>query len=115
MDRRNFLKSTGTFIAGATIARSALANSAGEASAAPGRLILPMNRNWRFSRTVAEGAHARDFDDSGFERVVVPHTNVRLPWHSFDEKSYEFVSIYRRRFKLPPRRGASVSSSTLKA
>jgi beta-galactosidase len=31
----------------------------------------------------------------------VPHTNIRLPWHSFDEKSYEFVSIYRRRFRLP--------------
>ena len=60
-----------------------------------------MNRNWRYSRTVAEGAHARDFDDSGYERVVIPHTNVRLPWHSFDEKSYEFVSSYRRRFKLP--------------
>ncbi len=102
MDRRKFLKTTGTFIAGATIARSALATSAAEADAAPGRLVLPMNRNWRFSRAVAEGAHARDFDDSGYERVVIPHTNVRLPWHSFDEKSYEFVSSYRRRFKLPP-------------
>ena len=101
MDRRNFLKTTGTFIAGATIARSAFANAAAEPNTAPGRLVLPMNRNWRFSRTVAEGAHARDFDDSGYERVVIPHTNVRLPWHSFDEKSYEFVSSYRRRFKLP--------------
>ncbi|MGA9815157.1 MAG: glycoside hydrolase family 2 TIM barrel-domain containing protein [Terriglobales bacterium] len=102
MDRRNFLKTTGTFIAGATIARSALATTAADANATLGRLVLPMNRNWRFSRTVAEGAHARDFDDSGYERVVIPHTNVRLPWHSFDEKSYEFVSSYRRRFKLPP-------------
>ena len=101
MDRRNFLKTTGTFIAGASIAHSALANAAAEANTTPGRLVLPMNRNWRFSRTVAEGAHARDFDDSGYERVVIPHTNVRLPWHSFDEKSYEFVSSYRRRFKLP--------------
>jgi len=100
MDRRNFLKTTGTFIAGASIARSALATAAAE-PAAGGRLILPMNRNWRFSRSVAEGSHARDFDDSGYERVVIPHTNVRLPWHSFDEKSYEFVSSYRRRFKLP--------------
>src|SRR5206468_5740080 len=25
-----------------------------------------------------------------------------LPWHGFDEKSYEFVSSYRRHFKLPP-------------
>jgi beta-galactosidase len=100
MDRRNFLKTTSTFIAGATIARSALANAASEPASA-GRLILPMNRNWRFSRSVAEGSHARDFDDSGYERVVIPHTNVRLPWHSFDEKTYEFVSSYRRRFKLP--------------
>jgi beta-galactosidase len=100
MDRRKFLKTTGTFIAGATIARSTLANGASEP--APGRLVLPLNRNWRYSRAVAEGAHARDFDDSGYERIVIPHTNVRLPWHSFDEKSYEFVSSYRRRFKLPP-------------
>ena len=102
MDRRNFLKTTGTFIAGATIARSALADAATGPMAAPGRLVLPLNRNWRFSRTVVDGAHARDFDDSGYERVVIPHTNIRLPWHSFDEKSYEFVSSYRRRFKLPP-------------
>src|SRR5580765_555605 len=102
MDRRNFLKTTGTFIAGATIARSALANGATEPNAASGRMVLPLNRNWRYSRTVVAGAHARDFDDSGYERVVIPHTNVRLPWHGFDEKSYEFVSSYRRRFKLPP-------------
>ena len=102
MDRRNFLKTTGTFIAGATIARSALADAATEPMAAQGRLVLPLNRNWRFSRTVVDGAHTRDFDDSGYERVVIPHTNIRLPWHSFDEKSYEFVSSYRRRFKLPP-------------
>jgi beta-galactosidase len=102
MDRRNFLKTTGTFIAGATIARSALADASTGPMAAPGRWVLPLNRNWRFSRTVVDGAHARDFDDSGYERVVIPHTNIRLPWHSFDEKSYEFVSSYRRRFKLPP-------------
>src|SRR5689334_22262662 len=101
MDRRDFLRTTGTFIAGATIARSPFASAAADASSAQGRLVLPMNRGWRFSRTAAENAHAPDFDDSGYERVVIPHTNVRLPWHSFDEKSYEFVSCYRRRFKLP--------------
>jgi len=102
MDRRNFLKSTGRFIAGATIARSAFAGAQGETNPALGRLVLPINRNWRYRPSVVEGAHTRDFDDSGFERVVVPHTNVRLPWHSFDEKVYQFVSCYRRRFKLPP-------------
>ena len=70
-------------------------------SATDGRLILPMNRNWRYSRSFAEGTQAKDFDDSKFETVVVPHTNARLPWHGFDEKTYEFISIYRRHFKLP--------------
>ena len=31
----------------------------------------------------------------------MPHTNIRLPWHSFDNKRYEFISTYRRRFSLP--------------
>ena len=43
----------------------------------------------------------KDFDDSGFERVVIPHSNTHLPWHSFDNKEYEFVSVYRRHFKVP--------------
>jgi beta-galactosidase len=103
MDRRNFLKTTSTVIAGATLARSTLAGTsplAGD-SAASGRLVLPMNRGWRFSKSVIDAAHGRDFDDSAFERVVIPHTNIPLPWHSFDDKDYEFVSMYRRRFKLP--------------
>src|SRR5271165_6795368 len=66
-----------------------------------GRIVLPINRNWRYSPKVVDGGHAIAFDDSGFDHVVVPHTNRRLPWHSFDEKSYEFVSLYRRPFKLP--------------
>jgi beta-galactosidase len=104
MHRRDFLKTTSTVIAGATVARAALAgNSPLPAdSKADGRMILPINRNWRYNKSFVEGAHAREFDDSSFERVVIPHTNVRLPWHSFDDKTYEFVSVYRRRFKLPP-------------
>jgi beta-galactosidase len=97
IDRRDFLK------AGGAVAASALAPQlfSQNAPANSGRLILPINRNWRFSRTPTEAAHSKDFDDSGFDQVVIPHTNIRLPWHSFDDKSYEFISIYRRRFKLP--------------
>jgi beta-galactosidase len=101
MDRRDFLKTTSTVIAGATLAPGTLTGRAAAASSGDGRIVLPINRNWRYSKTFAQGAHGREFDDSGFDRVVVPHTNVRLPWHSFDDKTYEFVSIYRRRFKLP--------------
>src|SRR5271170_4789122 len=105
MYRREFLKTTSAVIAGATLAPALTGTSAlaaDSSSGATGRLVLPINRNWRYSPAFVEGAHAREFDDSAFARVVVPHTNVRLPWHSFDEKLYEFVSIYRRRFKLPP-------------
>ncbi len=102
MDRRDFLKTTSTVLAGATLAPRTFAGRAPAASSSEGRIVLPINRNWRYSKTFAQGAHGREFDDSGFDRVVIPHTNIRLPWHSFDDKTYEFVSIYRRRFKLPP-------------
>jgi beta-galactosidase len=104
MDRRKFLQQSGTLIAGVALAPYARAESTPQATSATasGRLVLPMNRNWRYCPTVVEGGHAKDFDDSAFERVVIPHTNVRLPWHGFDEKTYEFVSLYRRRFKVPP-------------
>ena len=102
MDRRDFLKTTSTVLAGTTLAKGLLAaNPAAAASSGDGRLVFPINRNWRYNRSFDEGAHGREFDDSAFERVVIPHTNVRLPWHSFDDKEYEFVSIYRRRFRLP--------------
>jgi beta-galactosidase len=105
MDRRHFLKNTGTIIASATLGTNAFAGAPlpGTATASPGgRLVLPINRKWRYSSHVTEGFQAREFDDSGFEEVSVPHTNLRLPWHGFDDKSYQFVSAYRRRFKLPP-------------
>jgi beta-galactosidase len=99
MDRRDFLKTTGTLV-GAT------AFGGTEAQATPrtdtGRWVLPLNRNWFYSRTRVDGAHAKNFDDSDFERIVLPHANIRLPWHSFDDKAYQFVSLYRRRFRLPP-------------
>jgi beta-galactosidase len=102
MDRRDFIKSTGTLIAGATLGPGALAVAEQSAPAADGgRQILPMNRGWLYSHTADDAATAPAFSETGFERVVVPHTNIRLPWHSFSERDYTFVSTYRRHFKLP--------------
>jgi beta-galactosidase len=102
MERRDFIKKTGTLVA-AMLAESAFAetSSAFPLGQVGGRLVLPMNRNWRFSRSAVAEARTKGFDDSKFERVVIPHTNTRLPWHSFDDKDYEFVSVYRRHFRLP--------------
>ena len=102
MDRRDFLKTTGTLIAATAVAPGLpAAQITAAARGGKGRVVLPINRRWRYSPKATAAAHERDFDDNGFARVTIPHTNIRLPWHSFDDKSYEFVSIYRRRFRLP--------------
>ncbi|WP_213805504.1 glycoside hydrolase family 2 TIM barrel-domain containing protein [Granulicella sp. dw_53] len=97
MLRREFIKTTGAVLASTALPGVALAAE----PVAQGRMILPINRGWRFAPLKVAGAETVKFDDSKFERVVIPHTNVKLPWHNFDDRSYEFVSTYRRRFKYP--------------
>jgi len=98
MIRRDFMKT-----AGAIAAAAALSGPAALADEKPllGRTVLPINRNWRYSPAKVEAAQSASFDDSAWDRVVVPHTNIQLPWHNFDDKDYEFISTYRRRFKMP--------------
>ena len=60
-----------------------------------------MNRGWLFHPAVTAGDTAIEFDDKEFTPVVLPHTNKMLPWHNFDDAEYEFVSTYRRHFRLP--------------
>ena len=98
MDRRDFLKASSTLLAATAFP---VVPELSSEPLAPGRVTIPINRGWRYSPHKVEGAHAVEFDDSAFEQVVIPHTNVVLPWHSFDDKTYEFVSTYRRRFKTP--------------
>jgi beta-galactosidase len=102
MDRRDFMKHTGSLLA--TAALSSAASYADEHAAqhtVTGRSVLPMNRNWRYHPGKIDAASSPGFDDANFTRVVLPHSNVRMPWHNFDDKDYEFVSTYRRRFRLP--------------
>ncbi len=97
MNRRHFLKTSGTVLAGASLARNAKAQTHGVNQ----RMVMPINRGWRYSPRATEAARGAHFDDASFARVVIPHTNVPLPWHSFEEKTYEFVSVYRRAIKVP--------------
>ena len=98
MMRRDFIKTAGAVLASTALPEgTALA----QASAVEGRAIYPINRNWRYTPAKVDGAESLAFNDSKFERVIIPHTNIQLPWHSFDDKDYEFISTYRRRFKFP--------------
>ena len=83
MNRRDFLSSS--------VAGLALLPEKTPAETASARRIYPMNRNWLY------GGRAR----TNFVDVTLPHTNVMLPWHSFDDQAYEFVSLYRRHFRVP--------------
>jgi beta-galactosidase len=99
MNRRKFLQGGSVALAGLSLLPDAL--TFGVPNGSSGRMVFPLNRNWRFSARRTQNDTALSFDDSTFEQVTIPHTNKKLPWHGFDEKSYEFVSIYRRKFRVP--------------
>ena len=65
------------------------------------RSLYPMNRNWLYGGEATPESTRFDFDDSGFEGVTIPHTNKLLPWHSFEDREYQFISVYRRHFTPP--------------
>jgi beta-galactosidase len=72
------------FILGSAAAR-ALAAQSPSPPAADDRRVYELNRGWLY------GDRA--------EKIALPHANVRLPWHSFDEKAFQFISVYRRHFQ----------------
>ena len=98
MLRREFIKATGTVLAATALPSMAVLPGEQESR---GRTVLPINRKWRYHPSKVEGAHLATFNDAAFEAVVIPHTNVSLPWHNFNDKEYEFISTYRRRFRYP--------------
>ena len=102
LPRREFLKTTSAGLAGIsllpTISLTGQAQNLGVSS----RRVMLLNHNWLYSDKVLPNAASPTLDDSRFERVTIPHTNKLLPWHGFDDKAYQFISVYRRHFKLPP-------------
>ncbi|HMD98746.1 MAG TPA: glycoside hydrolase family 2 TIM barrel-domain containing protein [Terriglobia bacterium] len=106
MNRRNLMQTAAAGLSGLWVRQHAQAfetePAATPAKIAPAaRVVLPMNRNWLYGGKVMPGSSRADFDDSKFQHVTLPHTNKLLPWHSFDEKAFQFVSIYRRHFRTP--------------
>ncbi len=87
--------------AGAALAPEFATTLLAQPVSATGRQVLPINRGWKYRDTATADARSAGFDDSAFASVCLPHTNVRLPWHGFSEKAFQFVSVYRRPLKLP--------------
>jgi len=106
LDRRSFLKTSAVGAAGISlIANSAPAFNASDNLSVPksisNRAIIPFNSGWLYSEHSTPDATQASFNDRGFKRVNIPHTNKMLPMNGFDEKEYMFVSVYRRHFRLP--------------
>lgn len=57
----------------------------------------PMNNGWLYKPDFTENDL---LSSDGFEAVRLPHTNIELPYNGFDEKSYQFVSCYKKSFHL---------------
>lgn len=57
-----------------------------------------LNNDWGFTENYSEKMLAADYDESGLERVRLPHTCKETPLHYFDEHIYQMISGYRRKF-----------------
>lgn len=55
------------------------------------------NYNWFFSDKRLE----LEAPDEKFEAVSLPHSNKTFPHHNFDNREYQFVSTYRKKFPNP--------------
>lgn len=105
LNRRNFLKTSAIGAAGISLLANANKTSATELIALPNqnspRQIIPLNHGWAYSEKFTPEAVKPKFNDKSFQIVNIPHTNKMMPLNGFDEQEYCFVSIYRKKFKLP--------------
>lgn len=70
------------------------------------RTRLLFNDDWLFLPAEVSA----DRPDADFTPVTLPHSNIILPHHNFDNQDYQFTSTYRKRFRLPqPRAGRQVT------
>lgn len=62
---------------------------------------VDINFDWMYSPNFNESYISPTFDvssyeDSLFEEVNLPHTNIEVPYNNFDEGMYQFESCYRK-------------------
>ncbi|MBN2471778.1 MAG: glycoside hydrolase family 2 protein [Anaerolineae bacterium] len=61
------------------------------------RIVHDFNQQWLFRPEQVPP----DAPDSGFEVVTLPHTNRLFSQRFVDNRAYQFVSTYRKRFSVP--------------
>ncbi|MGI6745642.1 MAG: Beta-galactosidase [Firmicutes bacterium ADurb.Bin300] len=64
------------------------------------RNTYSLNFGWKYIPEYSEEMIKRKYPEKAFADVDIPHTNLELPYNYFDEKSYQFVSCYRKHFDV---------------
>lgn len=101
IDRRGFLTTGGASLAGLTLLPQLSSIGFAQADSMSQRRVFPLNHKWLYSAKNFPNGTRRGFNDLTFAKVTLPHTNKVLPWHGFDDKDYQFISLYRRHFTMP--------------
>ena len=101
IDRRAFLTTGSAGLAGLTLLPQLSGISLAQAGSPSQRLVFPLNLKWLYSAKNIPNGTRPGFNDLNFAKVTLPHTNKLLPWHGFDDKEYQFISLYRRHFSMP--------------
>jgi beta-galactosidase len=65
------------------------------------RETIDLNQDWLYCPKDLPNTKRVVADERGMVSVCLPHSNVALPWHNFDDKEYQFVSWYRRHITVP--------------
>lgn len=65
------------------------------------RTTTQMNFGWRYHPNFSTEQLSPAFNDSLFQSVDLPHVNRELPFSYFDETVSQFISCYRKRFRVP--------------
>jgi len=60
-----------------------------------------LNEEWKYDRIFDESIKNDSYSSSTIEEIRIPHTNVEMPFHYFDDAVYQFVSGYRRVLNAP--------------
>jgi len=64
------------------------------------RAIIPLNHNWKYMNFFREEYLSPNYNDTDFNSVTIPHTNVEVPYNYFDEKMFQCISCYRNIIEL---------------
>ncbi|MBI9103018.1 MAG: glycoside hydrolase family 2 protein [Spirochaetales bacterium] len=67
---------------------------------------IPLNFDWKYIPDFKDEYLKEEFNEEGFSKVNLPHTNMELPYNNFDEKLSQFESCYRKNFTPPEKEAA---------